>query len=93
MLSTASAIDATLYGSARTIYIISKSRELPAQLQRPIWNHPIEGLLITSVSKQPFGTFVARHPSCENSWPFSRSPGERRGKMAVGRGLGRAVLE
>ncbi|WP_186629821.1 APC family permease [Rhodococcus sp. BP22] len=50
MLSTASAINATLYGSTRMIYVIAKSRELPAQLQRPIWNHPIEGLLITSGS-------------------------------------------
>lgn len=48
MLSTASAINATLYGSARMTYTIAKSRELPAQLQRPIWNQPLEGLLITA---------------------------------------------
>ena len=40
MLSTASAINATLYGSARMTYTIAKSRELPAQLERPIWNQP-----------------------------------------------------
>ena len=50
MLSTASAINATLYGSARVTYIIAKSRELPAQLGRPIWNQPLEGLLITAAS-------------------------------------------
>jgi hypothetical protein len=50
MLSTASAINATLYGSARMTYTIAKSRELPAQLERPIWNQPLEGLLITAVS-------------------------------------------
>lgn len=50
MLSTASAINATLYGSARMTYIIAKSRELPTQLERPIWNEPLEGLLITAGS-------------------------------------------
>ena len=50
MLSTASAINATLYGSARMTYTIAKSRELPAQLERPIWNQPLEGLLITAAA-------------------------------------------
>ncbi len=36
MLSTASAINATLYGSARLTYTIAKSRELPAELERPV---------------------------------------------------------
>ncbi len=48
MLSTASAINATLYGSARLTYTIAKSRELPAELERPIWNQPLEGLFITA---------------------------------------------
>ena len=48
LLSTASAINATLYGTGRLTYSIAKSRELPAQLQRPIWNQPLEGLLITA---------------------------------------------
>jgi len=47
MLSTASAINATLHGSARMTYTIAKSRELPAELERPIWNQPLEGLFIT----------------------------------------------
>ena len=50
MLSTASAINATLYGSARMTYTIAKSRELPAQLDRPVWNRPLEGLLITAAA-------------------------------------------
>jgi amino acid transporter len=50
MLSTASAINATLYGSARMTYTIAKSRELPAQLDRPLWNQPLEGLLITAAA-------------------------------------------
>ncbi len=48
LLSTASAINATLYGTGRLVYSIAKSRELPAQLERPIWNQPLEGLLITA---------------------------------------------
>ncbi|CCQ13536.1 putative uncharacterized protein [Rhodococcus sp. AW25M09] len=50
MLSTASAINATLYGSARMTYVIATSGELPARLERPIWNRPILGLLITGGS-------------------------------------------
>ena len=50
MLSTASAINATLYGCARMTYTIAKARELPAQLERPIWNQPLEGLIITAVA-------------------------------------------
>ncbi len=49
MLSTASAINATLYGSARMTYSIAKARELPAQLERPIWGQPLEGLFISAV--------------------------------------------
>ncbi len=48
MLSTASAINATVYGSARLSYVIAKDGELPAFLEKKIWNRPIEGLLITS---------------------------------------------
>jgi amino acid transporter len=48
MLSTASAINATLYGTARLSYILAKDRELPLVLERKVWNKPIEGLFITS---------------------------------------------
>ena len=48
MLSTASAINATLYGTARLSYIIAKDGELPSILEKKVWNEPIEGLLITS---------------------------------------------
>jgi amino acid transporter len=48
MLSTASAINATLYGSARISYVIAKDGELPERLDRKIWSRPVEGLLITS---------------------------------------------
>ncbi|MGW8186710.1 MAG: APC family permease [Desulfobacterales bacterium] len=49
LLSTASAINATLYGAARVSYIIAKDGELPDFLERKIWNKPLEGLLLTSV--------------------------------------------
>lgn len=48
LLSTASAINATIYGSARLSYIIAKDGELPAFLEDNVWNKPLEGLLITS---------------------------------------------
>ncbi|MCL5669729.1 MAG: hypothetical protein M1423_00265, partial [Acidobacteria bacterium] len=48
LLSTTSAINATLYGSARLSFIIAKDGELPATLERPIWHKPLEGLFITA---------------------------------------------
>jgi amino acid transporter len=48
LLSTGSAINATLYGAVRISYIIAKEGELPEMLERKIWNRPIEGLFITS---------------------------------------------
>jgi len=49
MLSTASAINATLYGTARLSYCIARDGELPGALERKVWNEPIEGLLITAL--------------------------------------------
>lgn len=48
LLSTTSAINATLYGAARLSYAIAKDGELPEILERKIWHRPIEGLIITS---------------------------------------------
>ena len=48
MLSTASAINATVYGAARLSYVIAKDGELPSVLERKAWGEPIDGLLITS---------------------------------------------
>lgn len=48
LLSTASAINATLYGASRVSYIIAKAGELPKRLERNIWKHPSEGLLLTA---------------------------------------------
>jgi amino acid transporter len=49
MLSTASAINATLYGAARISYIIAKDGELPHFLERKVWRKPVEGLLVIAV--------------------------------------------
>jgi len=49
LFSTGSAINATLYGTSRVSYIIAKEGELPEQLEKKIWNKPLEGLLITSL--------------------------------------------
>jgi amino acid transporter len=49
LLSTASAINATLYGAARLSYVVAKEGELPRALEKKIWKEPVEGLLITSM--------------------------------------------
>jgi amino acid transporter len=48
LLSTLSAINATLYGSARLAYTIAKDGELPGFLERKMWDRPVEGLLVTA---------------------------------------------
>lgn len=50
LLSTASAINATLYGAARLSFTIAKQGELPEILEKRVWNRPAEGLLITAVA-------------------------------------------
>ena len=49
VLSTGSAINATLYGAAKVSFVIAKEGELPEELEQKIWNKPIEGLIITAV--------------------------------------------
>ncbi|NQU42999.1 APC family permease [bacterium] len=48
MLSTASAINATFYGTARLSFCIAHDGELPAVLERKVWGKPVAGLLITA---------------------------------------------
>jgi amino acid transporter len=50
LLSTASAINATLYGAARVSYVVAKEGELPTTLEKKVWHHPREGLLITAAA-------------------------------------------
>jgi amino acid transporter len=47
VVSTASAINATLYGAAKFTYLMARHGELPERLGRPIWDRPIGGLLAT----------------------------------------------
>ncbi len=48
VVSTASAINATLYGAAKFTFLMARHGELPAKLGEPIWNRPIGGLLATT---------------------------------------------
>jgi amino acid transporter len=48
LFSTASAINATLYGGANVSYIIAKEGELPGLFDRKVWKRGREGLVITS---------------------------------------------
>lgn len=48
LLSTTSAINASLYGTARVSWTIARSGELPEFLDQKVWNRPIEGLLVTT---------------------------------------------
>lgn len=48
MLSTASAINATVYGAARLSYVIAQDGELPSVLEQKAWGKPVSGLFITS---------------------------------------------
>ncbi len=49
IVSTASAINATLYGAAKFTYLMARHGELPAKLGRPVWRRPIGGLIATTV--------------------------------------------
>ena len=49
LISTFSAINASLYGGSRVSYEIAEDDELPRELTRKLWNQPI-GLLITALS-------------------------------------------
>ncbi|HVA99591.1 MAG TPA: APC family permease [Bacteroidia bacterium] len=48
LISTFSAINASLYGASRVSYEIAEDEQLPHQLTYLLWNHPV-GLMITTV--------------------------------------------
>jgi amino acid transporter len=48
LLSTASAVNATLFGSTNIAYQISKNGGLPPAFDRQLWGRDIEGLFITA---------------------------------------------
>ncbi|MBR9914954.1 MAG: APC family permease [Algicola sp.] len=49
LISTFSAINASLYGGSRVSYVIAEDDELPHELTSKLWNQPI-GLIITAVA-------------------------------------------
>ena len=49
VVSTASAINATLYGAAKFTYVMARHGELPDRLGQPIWDRPIRGLVATTL--------------------------------------------
>jgi hypothetical protein len=48
LLSTASAINATLYGAARLSYAVAQDGELPDELEKNAWDEPVVGLDISA---------------------------------------------
>lgn len=48
LFSTASAINATLFGSANVCYMIARDGELPAGLTRTVWKEATGGLVLTA---------------------------------------------
>ncbi|HGY90424.1 MAG TPA: APC family permease [Planctomycetes bacterium] len=46
LLATFSAINATIYGSARLGFVLARDGELPAILERRCWNEPAFGILL-----------------------------------------------
>jgi amino acid transporter len=48
MLSTASAVNAGLFGSTNVSYVLAKYGELPQPFDRRVWHHAPEGLFITA---------------------------------------------
>jgi amino acid transporter len=48
LLSTSSAVNATLFGAANVSYQIAKDGELPQSFTRKIWDRNVEGLFITT---------------------------------------------
>ena len=47
LLSTSSAVNATLFGASKVSYQIARDGQLPATFTRSIWNRHVEGLFIT----------------------------------------------
>ncbi len=58
LFSTASAINATLYGGANVSYMIAKDGELPKIFDRKIWRSGTEGLIITAGLVIIFANFL-----------------------------------
>lgn len=57
LLSTASGINATLYGGANVSYMLTRDGELPPMFERKIWRRGTEGLFITAGLTLLFANF------------------------------------
>lgn len=57
LLSTASAVNATLFGSTNIAYQIAKNGGLPPAFDRKLWGRDVEGLFITSALVLAFVLF------------------------------------
>ncbi|HVB34226.1 MAG TPA: APC family permease [Patescibacteria group bacterium] len=49
LLATSSAINATLYGAGRLTYVVAKTGELPAELERSLFHKHPEGMILYAV--------------------------------------------
>jgi len=49
LASTSSAINATLYGTARASYIVAKYGQLPKIVEKKVWRNAYEGLILISI--------------------------------------------
>ena len=58
IMSTSSAINATIYGGANISYLMAKKGELPKFFNRTTWRDGKEGLIITSAMVIIFTTFL-----------------------------------
>lgn len=50
LASTSSAINATLYGTARASYMVAKYGQLPKAVEKPLWRQAYEGLVMISIA-------------------------------------------
>ncbi|MEJ2655996.1 MAG: APC family permease [Desulfobacterales bacterium] len=61
LLATSSAINATLYGSGRLTYVIAKTGELPAELERGLFHEHPEGMIIYAILSLLIANFLPLH--------------------------------
>ncbi len=59
LASTSSAINATLYGTARASYMVAKYGQLPEAVEKPLWKQAYEGLLIISLLSLIFANIAS----------------------------------
>ena len=58
LLATSSAINATLYGAGRLTYVIAKTGELPAELERSLFHEHPEGMILFALLSLLIANFL-----------------------------------